>query len=119
MTPDQQAHARTVMEEATRVMLQRINKNRWPDHPGQAEPWDINRGWCVDWARLVCARVPGAVMDEYDDTAAVDDTATDMLHTFVRLGGLCFDAECHDGVSAPTGLPCFSHPYDRPGVGAN
>jgi hypothetical protein len=34
--------ARMVMEEATRVMLRRINRRGWPDHPGRAEPWDIN-----------------------------------------------------------------------------
>jgi hypothetical protein len=106
--------ARMVMEDATRVMLRRIDRRGWPDHPGRAEPWDINRGECVGWARYVCRSVPGAVMDEYDDSAAVDDSKTDMLHTFVRLDGLCYDAECHDGVPVPTDLPCFSHPYDRP-----
>jgi hypothetical protein len=94
------------MARVTLVVLARIDQSGWPEHPGAAQPWDINRGRCVDWAELVCAAVPGAVMEEYDDG--------DMLHTFVVLDGRLYDAECPDGVTDATSLPCFQHPYARP-----
>jgi hypothetical protein len=102
------ARLAAVMAEATGVILARIAERGWPIQPGQTPvPWDINRGWCVDWAEFVAARVPGAVLGEHDDG--------DMLHTFVRLGGRCYDAECPDGAAEPSGLPCFVIPYpERP-----
>lgn len=99
---------RSVMEAATAVTLRRIDVLDWPEHPKPAQPWDINRGWCVDWAQLVCARVPGATMEEYD---ACEPTW--MLHTAVLYQGRYYDSECLDGVEAITGLPCFAHPWDR------
>jgi hypothetical protein len=99
---------REVMEHATLMMLVKVDLTGWPEHPGQAEPWDINRGRCVEWAELVCAGIPGAQMHEYDDCAP-----TWMLHTFVRLGGLYYDAEALGGVKRVRELPCFSHPWER------
>ena len=46
-------------------------------------------------------------MDEFDDG--------DMLHTFVVLDGRLYDAECLDGATEVTSLPCFQHPYSRYG----
>ena len=90
--------ARAVMEQATAEVLARIRDTERPE----PLPWDICHGWCVDWAKLVCARIPAAVMDEHDDPA------TGMLHTFVRLGGRCYDAECTGGTPDPAGLPVFA-----------
>lgn len=89
---------RAVMDQATEEILARLRET------GRREPlpWDINHGWCVDWAELACARLPAAVMDEYDDPA------TGMLHTFVRLNGRCHDAECTEGTEDMTGLPVFA-----------
>jgi hypothetical protein len=98
---------RAVMEQATAEILRRIRETGRPAHPGEPQPWDINRGRCVDWAELVCDRIPGAEMDERDDPHS------GMLHTFVVLGGRCYDAECLDGVNDAAGLPCFSHPWAR------
>jgi hypothetical protein len=92
------------MEEATRVILGRIRRSGWPDHPGRPVPWDINRGRCVDWARLVCTGVPGAVMAEWDDPQS------GMLHTYIVLDGRYYDAECLDGARDVTGLPCLRYP---------
>jgi hypothetical protein len=97
--------AEAVMVAATQLILAEINATGWPEHPGPAEPWDINRGRCVDWARIVCQFLSGAQMEEHDDG--------DMLHTFVVLGGRCYDAECPAGAGNVLDLPCFSHPYNR------
>ena len=86
------------MEQATAEILGRIRETERPE----PLPWDINHGWCVDWAELVCTQVPAAIMDEHDDPA------TGMLHTFVRLDGRCYDAECTDGTPDVTGLPVFA-----------
>jgi hypothetical protein len=96
------ASPRAVMEQATAEILARIRRTGWPDHPGEPVPWDINRGRCVEWAELVCDRVPTAVMAEWDDG--------DMLHTFVVLRGRNYDADCIDGAADVTELPCFTRP---------
>ena len=96
------------MQRATHAVLARIAGAGGPEHPGSAQPRDINRGWCADWARLVCAAVPGAVMVEWDDPQS------GMLHTYVHLAGRYYDAECPDGAADVTGLPCFQRPSPRP-----
>lgn len=102
------SRAPEVMARVTRLMLARVNRTGWPEHPGKAQPWDINRGRCVEWAELVARHVPGAVMCEWDDAE------TGMLHTFVYYAGRYYDAECHEGAADVTGLPCFRHPFPRP-----
>jgi hypothetical protein len=106
MTPHE---VREVMEKATAVILGRIRQTGWPEHPGEPVPWDINRGRCVEWAELVCERVPTAVMAEWDDG--------DMLHTFVVLRGRYYDADCTDGAADVTELPCFTRPPDSEAAG--
>ncbi len=96
------------MERATQVILARIDETGWPEHPGKAQPWDINQGRCVEWAELVCAGVPGTAMAEWDDAQS------GMLHTFVHLADRYYDAECLDGAADVTGLPCFRHSNPRP-----
>jgi hypothetical protein len=101
------SNTEAVMAAATQLILAEINATGWPEHPGPAEPWDINRGRCVDWAEIVCRFVPAAQMEEHDDPE------TGMLHTFVVLAGRYFDAECPGGADFVTDLPCFGHPYGR------
>ena len=89
---------RAVMEQVNEEFLTRIRDTERPE----PLPWDINHGWCTDWAKLVCARIPGAVMDEHDGPVI------GTIHTFVRLNGRCYDAECIDGTPDVTGLPVFA-----------
>lgn len=101
------------MEDATSIVLTRIWATGWPEHDGEAQPWHINLGWCVDWARLVCARVSEAVMDEWDDPDS------EMLHTFVIVNGRYYDSECLDGALRVQDLPSFARPWqDRPALPA-
>lgn len=93
------------MEDATSTVLAWIRMTGWPEHDGEAQPWHINLGRCADWARLVCARVPEAVMDEWDDRDS------EMLHTFVIVNGRYFDSECLDGVFRVQDLPSFARPW--------
>lgn len=95
-------YARAVMEAATKVLLAWTRGQGWPEFDGQPTPRTLNHGRCVDWAELVCARVPGAVLAEWDDPQS------ELLHTFVVYGGRCYDAECLDGAADVTGLPIFT-----------
>ena len=93
--------ARTVMEQATRVLLGRIHRTGWPEHDGDPDPSDINGGRCVEWAELVCGSMPGAVLTEWDDPQS------GLLHTFVYWHTKYYDAEQPDGAADVTGLPIF------------
>lgn len=103
--------ARVIMEAATRVLIAEVARTGWPQHEGDAVPADINGGRCVEWAELVCARIPGSVMAEWDDPQS------GLLHTFVYWKGRYYDSERLDGATDVTGLPIFHrYPGTRPGV---
>lgn len=63
--------------------------------------WDINCGWCEEWANAVEKKVPGAVADWYD--------INDNDHCLVVYEGRYYDAECPQGVDKPEDLPIYNN----------
>ena len=63
--------------------------------------------WCRIVQQLVSAEVDvEVVVGEFPDSDGSE--AGQRLHVFLRSGGLCYDAECVDGVEQYSQLPAFS-----------
>lgn len=69
-------------------------------------PWDINQGYCEEWATEVAWRYN----QEGDRTAAITGMYMGLdepWHTYVILDGKYYDAEAPDGVDDPSELPIY------------
>ncbi len=60
--------------------------------------WDINNGWCEEFAMAAIDAIPGADMEDlYDEY--------DLAHYAVVIDGRYYDAEAITGVDNPHELP--------------
>jgi hypothetical protein len=92
---------RELMEQATAWILKRMRRQGFDlDGVKRHDPvvWDINNGWCRQWARRVKFLIPEALI------------FGDQEHWFVEVEGRFYDAECLDGVDDPLDLPFFAEP---------
>lgn len=83
-----------ILSDVTREMLE-----SW------GTPYEINNGGCEEWADTVLQRLS-------DSPHAVEVWATpyffaDTTHSFVRIDGLFYDAECPEGADDHMDLPIF------------
>ena len=62
--------------------------------------WDINNGWCREWAEEAVKRFGGEVvwLDQ------IDEEFEDVSHAVLVLGGLFYDAQNLEGVPNPREL---------------
>lgn len=74
-------------------------------------PWDINNGYCDQWA----VRVAELVGDEADGDFSFEDEMTGCDHYMVEYRSRYYDAECHAGVADPSELPIYA--YNRKVLG--
>jgi hypothetical protein len=106
-------YVRSVMEAATAVILDdpacivwygpvELRRSMRP-----TDPYDINNGYCEEWAELVAARIDEAtVEDPY--TATGDESYELWGHSFIKYRDKFYDAECLEGVERWQDLPVFS-----------
>jgi len=81
--------------------------------------WDINNGFCEDWANYVCTLLPGATYSwinelphnckPEDGFCRCEDNGYIPSHCVVKYRGLLYDAECHTGVKSWRKLPVQLH----------
>lgn len=106
------AEFQAILAEVTKKYLHRLRSHaiftERNDSPGWGkeafpEPatWDINCGFCDNWAEAVEKRVPGAVADWYEFNG--ND------HCLVEYQGRYYDAECPEGVDSPELLPIYNN----------
>jgi hypothetical protein len=84
-----------------------------------SDPWDINNGFCEEWAWYVVERLQGAELVWLDQIAqepemrdTSDPDASYFLgpaHCIVRYRSRLYDAECHKGVKNWKSLPVFKN----------
>lgn len=79
-----------------------------------ARAYDINCGFCEDFAETVCRRFNNgpnyAGVRDYAVAEWVDEEKYDSVsHCVVCYGGRFYDAEVPDGVDSPDDLPCVRH----------
>ena len=69
-------------------------------------PYDINNGYCSEWADSVFASLDTttSIVEVWETPFGIADTS----HTFIRIDGLFYDAECLTGVSDHMDLPIFT-----------
>jgi hypothetical protein len=101
------------LREVTGTMLRRLQVSPPAYLQGQEpRPWDINNGWCEEFAEAVAARVPGsAAIPAYDPELhpVRADGGWDCDHFVVEFAGRFYDAECHSGVDRVRDLPIYRH----------
>jgi hypothetical protein len=97
---------RGAMVEATKEILSTV---KFDD--GRSLPyfeWDINCGYCEEWALLVqkklksiidCIDLDNTMFKKYEDLPN---------HVFLKIGKKYYDCECIDGVSSISKLPIYS-----------
>jgi len=109
-----------VLERVTQKISDQMRREGWRDDERQKrydEPtvWDINNGYCEDWAMAVEDEVEGAVMYWIEDLApgdlglspvVVDKIASKApSHAVIVYKGRFYDAQTPEGVESPLDLP--------------
>lgn len=107
---DQCAFSR-IMAEETAEALDWI-RSYPPAYLGNRPPttWDINNGFCEDFAEAVAARVPDAeAVPAYDPELhpSREDGGWNLDHFVILWRGRFYDAECHEGVECVKDLPLY------------
>lgn len=109
---------RNLMEQATEQVLGRMREQgywrRLYDENGKHKgfevthedptAWDINDGWCEEWANRVLGLVPGAEAWWVDQLLPDSEIA----HVVILYEGRYYDAERPDGVERLEDLPIFA-----------
>ena len=72
-----------------------------PDFPN---PWDINCGWCEEWA-IMAEEKYGGEMIWLDQ---IDESYFDFGHAVLRLNGKLYDSQHPNGVASPNDLDLVS-----------
>lgn len=98
---------RPVLEQVTEQILDAMRRTGF-DHEGvrRFDPivWDINNGWCEEWAYAAAELIPESFPAWMDEDHCV----------LVYLGRF-YDADCLDGVEDVDDLPMFANPaHPRP-----
>ena len=106
MTP---AELRRVLEQVTEEILERMRRDGfYSEDDGElrfdAIVWDINNGFCAEWAFRAADLIEEAFPAWMDDD-----------HCVLVYRGRFYDADCLDGVDDVEDLPMFADPAgDRP-----
>lgn len=85
------------MERITEVILEVLAE--W-----DMDPYLINSGSCDEFAGEVIERM-GGYSDELTDNASPDESWVG--HYWIKYRGMCYDAECPEGVKNWKKLPIF------------
>jgi hypothetical protein len=107
-------------EETERLLTHLRLEGFWYGHKDRrrrhdATTWDINCGYCEDFADAVAAQVPGAeAVWAYDPELhppMFDNDPESWLpdHCVVLYEGRYYDAECHEGVDRVRDLPIYKN----------
>lgn len=80
-------------------------------------PYDINCGFCEEWAERVAAAVPEADVVGVSDLTGNPDDDLNYAHVFVRYRDRFYDAECPEGVDDWRLLPVFQNRARKDVVG--
>ena len=78
--------------------IERANDLKVPDIVSSSS--SINNGWCLVFAERVYARL------RYPKEVSIESDGNN--HTWLELNGLCYDAECIEGVEHPSLLPIYN-----------
>lgn len=68
-----------------------------PDFP---TAWDINCGWCEDWAMKAESKYGGELLW----LEQIDESYSDFSHAVLRLNGRFYDSQHPNGVASPSDL---------------
>jgi hypothetical protein len=98
---------RPILEQVTEQILERIRRVGF-DYEGvrRFDPivWDINNGWCEEWAYAASEIIPGSFPSWVDED-----------HCVLVYEGRFYDADCLDGVDDVNELPMLDNPgHPRP-----
>jgi hypothetical protein len=89
----------------------------YPEHPA---PYDINCGFCEEWAVYVCERLPGARvvwLDELTLNRNVSDHGDVLIaHCVIRYRGRLYDAETFAGVRFWYQVPVYKNRNRKKGA---
>jgi hypothetical protein len=97
---------RRAMVEATKEILSKVSFT-----DGRSLPyfeWDINCGFCEEWAEAVQNKLNGIVKCVDLDNMMFKKYEDLPNHVFLRIGRKYYDCECLDGVSLISKLPIYS-----------
>lgn len=105
---------RSVMERATQEVLsnEKHRVHTGPANNRQARrpttPYDVNNGYCEEWAEIVAANLPGAEPVDPGNFSGDADDSLEAGHVFILYQGKFYDAEAPQGVSHWLELPYFT-----------
>lgn len=105
---------KSVMEQATHEILKDEQAWVFSGPRGKREahrpttPFDVNNGYCEEWANLVVEHLPGAQVVDPGNFSGNSDDSLEAGHVFVLYRGKFYDAEATDGVSSWLELPYFT-----------
>lgn len=96
-----------ILIQVTEEILERMRRTGF-DHEGMRrfDPivYDINNGWCEEWAYAAAELIPESFPEWVDDD-----------HCVLVYRGRFYDADCLDGVDDVEELPMLSEPeHPRP-----
>ncbi len=119
MRPHSPSKIRPVLEKVIAEMLAHMTEAYGATFPVQGPegdetlgkhlpiPWDINCGWCDEFADRVAMLMDGAE-SLWDDALCTDEEVAEYgIHAFVRYEGRYYDSECLDGVDDFRKLPIY------------
>lgn len=125
MLGEENAEFRRAMERATSALLADqkavayYGQKGSPDYrAGRIEhPYDINCGFCEEWADSVVQQVPEAEVVGVANLTGNPDDDLEYPHVFVLYRGRFYDAECPGGVDDWKQLPAFQERKRKDVVG--
>lgn len=99
---------RMILLEVRNEILQKMREDKSFQYQRETLPhfpilWDINNGYCEEFAEAVCERLPGASLEW------LDDIGYEVNHCVVEYDGKYYDAECFGGVTNAAELPIFTN----------